>query len=137
MQFCEGQRNISVGKKIRISKDLFFPSYLLRKVSINEEKKNLEITTALCWSLSVYKSSLSTLHILSCSYLVVQSCLTLWEPMDHSLPDFSVHGILQARILEWVAISFSRGSPTVAGRFFATDPSGKPYQICINYQIRS
>ena len=41
MQFCEGQRNISVGKKIRISKDLFFPSYLLRKVSINEEKKKL------------------------------------------------------------------------------------------------
>ena len=35
---------------------------------------------------------------------------TLWEPMDYSLPDSSVHGISQARILEWVAISFSRGS---------------------------
>ena len=42
--------------------------------------------------------------------LVTKSCLTLHNPMDCSLPSFSVHGILQARILEWVAISFSRGS---------------------------
>ena len=41
---------------------------------------------------------------------VAQSCPTLWDPMDYSLPGSSVHGILQARILEWVAISFSRGS---------------------------
>ena len=34
----------------------------------------------------------------------------LWDPMDCSLPGFSLHGILQARVLEWVAISFSRGS---------------------------
>ena len=39
-----------------------------------------------------------------------QSCLTLCDPMDRSPPGFSVHGILQARILEWVAVSFSRGS---------------------------
>ena len=37
---------------------------------------------------------------------VSQSCLTLSDPMDCSLPGFSVHGILQARTLEWVAISF-------------------------------
>ena len=42
--------------------------------------------------------------------LVTQLCLTLWEPMDWDLPGSSVHGILQARILEWVAISFSRRS---------------------------
>ena len=41
---------------------------------------------------------------------VTQSCPTLCDPMDCSLPGSSVHGILQARILEWVAISFSRGS---------------------------
>ena len=34
-------------------------------------------------------------------------CLTIWDPMDYSLPGSSVHGILQARILEWVAIPFS------------------------------
>ena len=37
--------------------------------------------------------------------IVVWSCLTLWDPMD-----YTVHGILQARILEWVAFPFSRGS---------------------------
>ena len=40
-----------------------------------------------------------------------QSYLTLCDPMDCSLPGSSVHGIIQARILKWVAISFSRGSP--------------------------
>ena len=37
----------------------------------------------------------------------LQLCLTLCNPMDHGLPGSSVHGILQARILEWAAISFS------------------------------
>ena len=41
---------------------------------------------------------------------VAQSCPTLCNPMDCSLPGSSVHGIFQARVLEWVAISFSRGS---------------------------
>ena len=58
---------------------------------------------------------------------VTQSCLTLCDPMDYSLPSSSIHGILQARVLEWVAISFSRGSSwpgdwtqvsCTAGRFF-------------------
>ena len=40
----------------------------------------------------------------------LQLCPTLCNPMDHSPPGSSVHGILQAKILEWVAISFSRGS---------------------------
>ena len=39
-----------------------------------------------------------------------QSCPTLCDPVDCRLPGFSIRGILQARILEWVAISFSRGS---------------------------
>ena len=42
--------------------------------------------------------------------LVTQSCPILCDPMNCSPPDFSVHGILQARILEWVAIPFPRGS---------------------------
>ena len=41
---------------------------------------------------------------------VAQSCLTLCDPMDYSLPGFSVYRIFQARVPEWVAISFSRGS---------------------------
>ena len=56
--------------------------------------------------------------------LAALSCLTLCDPMDYSPPGSSVHGILRARILEWVAISFSRGSSRLnlvshtAGRFF-------------------
>ena len=42
--------------------------------------------------------------------LVTQSCLTLHDPTDCSLPSSSVCGVLQARILEWVAIPFFRGS---------------------------
>ena len=38
-----------------------------------------------------------------------QLCLTLWDPMDCSLPDSSVHGILQTRILEWVAMLSCQG----------------------------
>ena len=40
--------------------------------------------------------------------LVARSCLALGNPLDCSLPSSSVYGILQARILDWVAISFSR-----------------------------
>ena len=42
--------------------------------------------------------------------LVAQSCLTLCEPMDYSLPGSSVNGVFQARTLECVVIPFSRGS---------------------------
>ena len=41
---------------------------------------------------------------------VAQSCPTLCDPMDYSLSGSSVHGIFRAKVLEWVAISFSRGS---------------------------
>ena len=42
---------------------------------------------------------------------VAQSCLTLCDPMDCSLPGSSIHGIFQARVLEWGAIAFSGNSP--------------------------
>ena len=45
---------------------------------------------------------------MKCEVLVVQSCPTLCDPMDCKLPGSSVHGILQARKLEWVAIPFSK-----------------------------
>ena len=47
---------------------------------------------------------------------VTQSCPTLWDPMDCSLPGSSVYGILQVRILEWVTMSFSRGSSQPRGQ---------------------
>ena len=49
-------------------------------------------------------------HCLEVCAQSLQSCSTLCNPMDYNLPGSSVHGILQARILEWVVFSFSRGS---------------------------
>ena len=89
---------------------------------------------------------------------IAQSCPTLWDPMDCSLRGSSIHGIFQARVLQWVAISFSGGSsqprdqiwvsciasrcfyclshkpmslapPALAGRFFTTEPPGKPTEF--------
>ena len=64
----------------------------------------------------------------------LQSCPTLCNPMDHSPPGSSVQGILQARILEWVAMPFSRWSSQprdqtcfscIAGRFFTAELTPK------------
>ena len=64
------------------------------------------------------------------------TCIWLFcDPIDWSLPDSSVHEVFQARIFEWVAISFSRGSSLrrdqihiscLAGGFHTTEPPGKP-----------
>ena len=59
------------------------------------------------WYIGVLQQRAGSLNIES---EVAQSCLTLCDPIDYSLPISSVHGILQARILKWVAIPFSRGS---------------------------
>ena len=69
------------------------------------------------------------------SVLVTQSCLTLCNPMDSSPPGSSVHGILQARILEWIAFPSSGylpnpvikpGSPALEADSLLSEPSGKP-----------
>ena len=56
--------------------------------------------------------------------LVAQLCPILCEPLDCSPPDFSVYGIFQARILEWVAISFSWGS---------SQPRGQTFVFCVSH----
>ena len=64
-------------------------------------------------TVSTLLSSYLPLHVFFSTilaYICTQSCPTLCDPMDCSPPGSSVHGISQARILEWVAISFSRGS---------------------------
>ena len=58
-----------------------------------------------------------------CCAKSLQSCLTLCDPMDYSLPGSSVHGILQARILEWVAMPSCRG-------IFLTQGSN-PHLFCL------
>ena len=60
---------------------------------------------------------------------VAQSCLILCDPMDYSLPGFTVHGILQARIPEYVAISFSRGSSWPRDWTRASHTTGRLFTI--------
>ena len=70
-----------------------------------------------------------------CCYSVAKSCPIVCDPIDCSPLGSSVHGIPQARVLEWVSISFSRGSslagieptsPALAGKFFTTESPGIP-----------
>ena len=72
------------------------------------------------------------LLVFGCYYYcakLLQSCLTLCDPMDCSPPGSSVHGILQARILEWVAMHFSRGSSQPMDRTHIS------YVSCIGRQL--
>ena len=87
--------------------------------------------TAMDSSLSDFISIIS----LICCCLVAKSYLTLLQPMDYIPPVSSVHGISQASLQQWVAISFSRGSSwpmdqtrvsCTAGGFFTAKPTGKP-----------
>ena len=65
------------------------------------------------------------------TYSITQSCLTLCDPMNCSPPGSSVHGVFLARILEWVVISYSRGSspPRDQTHISPTAPPGKPFQL--------
>ena len=81
------------------------------------------VAESLCCSPEI----ITALFVIWLCVWVTQLCLTLCDPMDCSLSGFSSHGILQARVLEWFAISFSRGSSWpkdwtqvsfIAGRFF-------------------
>ena len=61
--------------------------------------------------------------------LVTQSCPTVSNPMDCSLPGSSVHEILQEKILEWVAISFSRGSSRPRDRTWVSCIAGRCFTV--------
>ena len=88
-------------------------------------------------------SPFASVCALMCIYMCVlaaQSCLTLCNPTDCNLPGSCVRGILQARILGWVAIFFSRRSPwpkgwtqvsCVAGRFFTLWATSVSVYVCI------
>ena len=101
--------NQSLSCKYTSLENNFIAFYLLYSQSQSPSDFLLRLQTYIC-SLTFF-SPVLTLNIFSNSYCeVAQSCPTLCNPMDCSLPGSSVHGIFQTRILEWVAISFSRGS---------------------------
>ena len=102
-----------------------FSSVCLVKVGQRLSKSFLSCLAALSWSfgsggrfllgfcfsvpVGIFKYQLFHLQVWDVCVLVAQSCLALCDLMDYSPPGSSVPGILQARILEWVAVSFSRG----------------------------
>ena len=69
-----------------------------------------------------------TILLLKVENLVAWSCPTLCNPQDCSLPG-SVHGIFQARVLEWVAISFSRGSSRPRDRTWVSRIVGRRFTV--------
>ena len=78
-----------------------------------------------------FLSHTSFMHISLIEWVseVTQSCLTLCDPMDYSLQGSSDHGIFQARVLEWVAISFSRGSSRARDRTRVSHIAGRRFTI--------
>ena len=100
------------------------------------------------YTLTVSRKSHEKMCSVTCLWkvLVAQPCLILWDRVDCSLPDSLVHGILQARILEWVAIPFSRGSfcsrdwnqvSYIAGSFFTDWDTRKVKFVFREIQIKT
>jgi len=92
---------ISVNKKLLWSVQAVYMLLTCDLACVHRQARNRYIC--------IYAHTYRHKHIWT-SVLVAQSCLTLCNSMDCSLPGSSVHRIFQARILEWVAISFSRTS---------------------------
>ena len=110
---CLSQKEITLSQWFRIKSQSFSSGWflsLLWNILGNSRCKD-----HLLWlegrSLSRGCSQTGLVVELSCVHAKsLQSGVTLYDPMDCSLPESFVHGILQARILEWVVIPFSRGS---------------------------
>ena len=66
---------------------------------------------------------------------VAQSCPTLCDPVDCNQLGFSVHGILQAKILEWIAISFSRGSSRPRDRTWVSLIGGRCFKLWATREV--
>ena len=105
----------------------------------------LAVGSCLFFVIPCWQNPPRVLIIKFCCCLVIKSCLTLCDPMDGSPPVSSAHGISQARILEWVAISFSKGSSQprdwtliscTGRRFYTTEPPGKPHGYSYQFLIQ-
>ena len=108
----------------------------LASISISDITVFTSSSSICCPTESIYhsKKTPELKQYIDVRVLVAQSCPTLCDPMDCSPPGFSVHEILQARILEWIVIPFSRETARpkdwilvscIAGRFFTIGATRK------------
>ena len=75
------------------------------------------------------KYFVSTNYLCDSESEIAQSCPTLCDPMDCSLPGSSIYGIFQARVLEWVAIAFSRGSSWTRDQTWVSCVVGRHFTV--------
>ena len=103
-------RDITLLTKAHIVKDVVFPAVLYGCESWaikKAEHQRIDASELWCWN-RTRPSDWTELRMKWSE--VSQSCPTLFDPMDCSIPGFTDHGFFEARVLEWVAISFSSGS---------------------------
>ena len=89
--------------------------------------------SVLLWALPLWEFS----PFLTACGLIAKSCPTLFDLMDHSPSGSSVHGISQARILKWVAISFSRGSSQPRDRIQVSCIAGRLFTVWATREVLS
>ena len=137
---------------------LLLQKKLIKKKSIVtfQVEANLQIFFLLCekhkWNNSAkLRAQTVVLYMHTHMYVyvyrsVARSCPMFWHPVDCIMPGSSVHGISQARILEWVAISFCWDLPdpgvkplchALGGGFFAIEPPGKPECVIAYIQMKT
>ena len=97
--------NLATKQQQSEQKTQFLKKYFL--LLLQKYNGNIQITGSYCFLNCFIEVLKRNCHMHGC---LLQSCPTLCDPMNCSLPGSSVHGILQVRILEWVAISSSKGS---------------------------
>ena len=86
-----------------------------------------------CWALNSHNQPIILNLVLGVKWSeVAPSCPTLCDPMDCSLPGSSVHGVSQARTLEWVAICFSGGSSRTRDRTQVSCTAGRHFTVWAN-----
>ena len=117
---------------------LLFKNYVLNFTSFG----NIQV-----YRMCVYIYMCVCMYMLCVCSKLLRSCLTLCDPIDHSSPGSSVHGIFQARILEWVAMPSPKGSSwprhwtcisyvsCTGRRVIYTSAAKKPKQECVRSGI--
>ena len=96
--------------------DMFVVPVLIGFADRGRGKWEIDWSISACWGRDRSVKEINEERTTCTLSEVAQSCPTLGDPMDCSLLGSSVHGILQAIVLEWIAISFSRGSPQPRAR---------------------